>query len=390
LFPAATFAPLDVLTWNSIVPRLGIAWDMAKKTVVKATYGRFANGLSDNFANSYNPFTNITENFRWHDNNNDLLYEPGEVNLDPVNGGDFLTISGSGSSTLPQGLLQPMTNEVTASFEREVLPNLGVRVLYVFKNVIDQTATTNVLRPRSAYNIPLTRRDAGPDDILNNADDGTPVTIYDYDAAFRGSAFVNNQLKNTDRDDHFNSLEFTVTKRSSGRWSAIASFWAIKDHRWITGPSPFTIIPDNPNADAFAMDDTWRWAGNLSGSYRLPYDIQLGAFLQSKIGVQGQRTTIFRATDPDGGTPLRQQSTVTMRMEPYGAHTGPAINVLDLRTSKRFSVPGAGRVEFDFDLFNLLNSSAPTAIQFQSGPTFLWATDVVPPRVARIGLKYEF
>ena len=64
LFPAATFAPLDVLTWNSYVPRLGLAWDMGNKSVVKATFGRFANGLSDNFANSYNPFTNITENFR--------------------------------------------------------------------------------------------------------------------------------------------------------------------------------------------------------------------------------------------------------------------------------------------------------------------------------------
>ena len=31
LFPAATFAPLDVLTWNSLVPRLGLAWDVAEQ-----------------------------------------------------------------------------------------------------------------------------------------------------------------------------------------------------------------------------------------------------------------------------------------------------------------------------------------------------------------------
>jgi hypothetical protein len=384
LFPAASFEPRDVLTWNSVVPRIGVAYDLTKRMVLKATFGTYANGLSDSFANSYNPLTNITENFRWHDLNGDLLYEPGEVNLDP-NGADSVSITGVASATLPQGLRQPMTHEATASFERELRPNLGVRVLYVWKNVANQTATTNVARPRNVYNIALTRRDPGPDDTLGTGDDpGRSITIYDYDAAYRGTAFVNNQLKNTDRTDGYNSIEFTVTKRHSGRWSAMASFWAIKDHRWLT------LIPDNPNNDYFPLDDSWRWAGNLSGSYRLPYDIQFGAFLQSKIGVQGQRSTVFRATDPDGGTPLRQQSTVTVRMEPYGANTGPAINVLDLRSSKSFSLSKGSKVEVDFDLFNLLNASANTAMQFQAGPTFLWATDVVPPRVARIGFKYQF
>ena len=77
-------------------------------------------------------------------------------------------------------------------------------------------------------------------------------------------------------------------------------------------------------------------------------------------------------------------------MEPYGAHTGPSINVLDLRTSKEFALGRGSRVEFNFDLFNLLNSSANLATQFQGGPTFLWATDVVAPRVARVGLRYTF
>jgi hypothetical protein len=392
LFPAATYAPLDVLTWPSVVPRLGIAWDLGHQSVVKATFGRYANGLSDNFANSYNPLTNTTSQFRWHDLNGDGLYEPGEVNLDP-NGGDFLGITGASSSTLNRNLKQPMTNEVTTSFERELLPNLAVRALYVFKNIVNPYDTTNVARPRSAYDIPLTRRDPGPDGILGTADDGKTVTIWDYDPAYKGAAFVVNQLQNTTRGDHYHSFELTMTKRSSGNWSAIASFWAIKNHRWIptnSTYSPYSIIPDNPNGDYFPLDTTWKWAGNMSASYRMPWGVQFGAFLQSKSGFQGQRTTIFRATDPDGGPSLKQLSTVTLRMEPFGAQTGPAINVLDLRTSKQFGTGGGSHLEFDFDLFNLLNSSAQTALIYPSGPTFGYATDVVPPRVARIGLKYMF
>ena len=41
----------------------------------------------------------------------------------------------------------------------------------------------------SAYNIPLQRRDPGPDGNIGTADDGPMVTIYDYDPAFRGNAF---------------------------------------------------------------------------------------------------------------------------------------------------------------------------------------------------------
>lgn len=395
LFPAATFAALDVLTWNSVVPRLGLAWDVADKTVIKGTFGSYSNGLSDNFANAYNPLSNTTTTFRWRDLNGNRDYDPGEVNLDrSASGTDFIGITGASSANLNPNLKQPMTREATASFEREVASNLGVRALYVYKKVVDGYATTNLARPASAYNIPLTRRDPGPDGVLNNADDGGSVTIYDYDPAFRGAAFVRNQLQNSDRDDKYQTIEFTLTKRSSGRWSAMASFWAVKYDAWLPSQNNPTIagtlIPDDPNAAQNGRDETWKWAGNFSGSYLMPWGIQFGAFIQSKIGVQGLRTNIFRAADPDGGRALAQLATVGLRMEPFGAQQGAAINVVNLRSSKSFLFSGGHRIEFDADLFNLLNSSAPITINFQSGPTFGYATSVVPPRIARLGVKYSF
>jgi hypothetical protein len=136
----------------------------------------------------------------------------------------------------------------------------------------------------------------------------------------------------------------------------------------------------------------------VSGNYRLPWDVNVGAFLQSKIGVQGQRTNLFRAADPDGGTPLRQLSTVTLRLEPYGAQQGPAITILNMRASKVFSVAGT-RLEFDVEGFNLLNASTPTQVVFASGPTFGWFgttsasaadTGVLTARVMRVGVRYRF
>ena len=75
----------------------------------------------------------------------------------------------------------------------------------------------NIKRPYSAYNIPLTRRDPGPDGVLNTPDDAGQVTIYDYNAAYRGAAFVGNQQLNrpSDRSDDFHTIEFTLNQRGT-------------------------------------------------------------------------------------------------------------------------------------------------------------------------------
>lgn len=384
LFPAAEYPPIDLLTWQSVDPRLGLAVDVAAKTVIKATFGIFSNGMgSANFADAYNPLSNSTMTFRWRDLNGNRDYDVGEVNLDP-SGRDLVSIAGVSTIQLNRDLKQPMTTEATVSFEREMAQNLAIRALYVFKKIGNQYATTNVARPRGAYNIPITRRDPGPDGALNTADDGGTITIFDYDPAFRGAAFVSNELRNSDRDDHFQTIEFTMTKRLAQRWGAIASFWATKNHAWLRR------LPDDPNDDLNVLDQTWEWAGNFSGSYSLPWDVQLGAFVQSRIGVQGQRTNIFRAIDPDGGPRLNQLSTVTLRLEPFGTRTNPAINVVNFRVSKAFSLLGSHRAEVDLDLFNVLNSSAPLRVEFRSGPTFGYVTSVLPPRIARLGFRYSF
>jgi hypothetical protein len=394
LFPAATYDKLDVLTWNSVMPRFGVAWDVASRTVVKASFGQFLNGMPDNFANAYNPFANITYNYRWRDLDGNLDYTPGEVNLNTTGTApDFLSATGLSSAKLNPELKAPMTNEATVGVEREMANNFGVRMLYVYKRVTNQYTTRNVARPRSAYNIPLTRRDPGPDRLLNTSDDGGRVTIYDYDPAFRGTAFVQNEQRNSDREDWYQTIEFSATKRHNGRWGAMASVWAIRNHRWLditTGGGVRNLFDDDPNEDNFGIDETWEWAANVNGSYSLPGGVMLAAFVQSKSGLQGQRTTIFQAVDPDGGPRLNQLSTVTLRMEPFGAQKFGAIRVANLRASKQFNVAAGQRVQFDFDLFNVFNSSAPITANLASGPTFGYATAVVPPRIARIGFRYMF
>lgn len=120
---------------------------------------------------------------------------------------------------------------------------MSVRGLYLFRQFGDQFAAVNVLRPYGAFNIALNRRDPGPDGTVGTGDDGPMVTIHDYDAAFRGSAFVGNRNINRPegRNDRYQSVEAAVMKRSSDLWSLQASYTATKYHRWLVG------IAQSPN-----------------------------------------------------------------------------------------------------------------------------------------------
>ena len=128
----------------------------------------------------------------------------------------------------------------------------------------------------------------------------------------------------------------------------------------------------------------------MSATYRLPYDVSISGFLQSRAGVKGQRTNIFRTADPDGGPPITPNGNTTIRLEPYGTQSLAAFNILNFRANKDFRLGGGRRIGIDFDVFNLLNSATPTGADFLSGPTFGYATDVMPPLITRIGARFTF
>ena len=387
LFPAGNFDQIDLLTWNRFLPRAGVAWSLNPRTVLKLSGGTYNYLFNDADAGLYNLNSQRTAVFRWRDTDGNGNYTPGEVDLN-LNGNDFISISSAANRRFNSDLRQPITSEVTVSFERELLANLGFHAGYVFRHRKDYYSNSNggpnELRPRSVYNIPLRRRDPGPDGNVGTADDGGMVTIYDYDAAYRGAAFVRNVLVNAPYADKINTVEFSLSKRLSNRWSAQGSFWVVKNNNWIEQTF------ETPNSDYFPKDETWDWAGNLSGTYRLPGDVRLAGFIVSKAGLKGARTNVFRAADPNGGPSLRQLNTVTLRLEPWGTQRAPAMTNVNLRGGKDFKIGAGLTLGLDVDVFNLLNRATPSNVTWISGPTFNYATEVLPARVVRVGGRFSF
>jgi carboxypeptidase family protein len=396
---------VDAGTFTSVVPRFGAAYDVFGDghTVVKGSWGLFKqewfqapSTYNVGFAYDYNQGVVTTRNYRWTDPTHCNCYVPGTVNLD-VNGLAFVSISGATNNIPNLTLKKTGAQEVTSSIEQALGRTLSLRALYVYKRNYRDMANYNTLRPFSAWNQVFTRRDPGPDGVLGTADDGGMVTFYDYNPAYRGAAFVAITRVNADsnHDDTYNNVEVSLTKRPSQRWFANASFLATKYHVW------FNPVPASPNDLLFPLNQVWERSGRVAAGYTAPFGIELSTLTQAYDGVPRQRTYTFRAADPAGGPSLPSSSTITVPMEPYGAHRGPKRTIVNLRGARTFKL-AKGAITADISAFNAFNSNVPwstggsgstgdsSGITDASGPTYNFVTRIVNPRILRFGLTFEF
>ena len=100
----------------------------------------------------------------------------------------------------------------------------------------------------------------------------------------------------------------------------------------------------------------------------------------------GQRTYAFRAADPLGGPPLRQLTSINLRLEPFGASREKAVPLLNMRVGKKLNF-GRHELQLSLDALNVINSNSVKVASYVSGPSFGNVTDVMPPRQIRFGVQ---
>jgi hypothetical protein len=81
--------------------------------------------------------------------------------------------------------------------------------------------------------------------------------------------------------------------------------------------------------------------------------------------------------------------TATILAEPFDAERTPNIALFDVRTEKGFRF-GPTRLSGFFDVYNIFNSNAEQAVATQTGSTFLRPVAITSPRIARVGIKYQW
>ena len=69
---------------------------------------------------------------------------------------------------------------------------------------------------------------------------------------------------------------------------------------------------------------------------------------------------------------------------------GDRLNQIDMRVSKKFDLGGAARFAVNFDLYNVTNSNWIIGYTPTFGPNFERPTQVLAPRLFKIGGQFDF
>jgi len=380
VFPAVD----DVNTFNLVAPRVGMSLALTSdnRTVLKANYGQYWWNPGAALSQDVNPNPETwNRRYVWNDLNGDLLYQPGEEGRLNSSGGGVTSV------LLDENLKDTYTNEVAFWLEREVMANFGVRTGGVWRGERQLAMQFNANRPYSAFNVPVTVRDPGPDGVLNNTDDGPSIAAFNLAPEYVSLPVVNTYA-NVPGDADYYTWEITATKRMSDRWSGLFSFthtWSEaqeKDHfgqvfRQNDLPiTPNDLINTEPDGKVKYTD----WSLKLHGTYEGPWGLKVSPMLRHQAGQNYGRTF----------TAVLNHGTIRIPAEPINTNRQDNISIFDFRAEKVFRVDAGLTFSPFVDLYNVFNANPVQNMTWTSGSSYLRPTNIVPPRVARVGAKVNW
>jgi hypothetical protein len=148
-----------------------------------------------------------------------------------------------------------------------------------------------------------------------------------------------------------------------------------------------------------SRDDGNQYWGRITGT---PYDKMTTDWIAAqfaRVGLEQVRTQEFTKLPPQwfptswevvaSGPPLRQLATATIRLEPFGTRQEPHQTTFNARVGKKLTLSGRS-LNVSFDVLNVTNSNAITAVTYVSGPSFGRVSDIVPPRTLRVAATFDF
>ena len=403
LVPGIEFSGYDApFRWSDVAPRLGFtfALDEGRKTLVRASFARYASQLSSFEIGYSNPSGNAGwAEYPWSDANGDHFAQVGEITITPsplAVGGGFNPLnptSVTSANLIDPSLRAPLTNEFIVGLDRELFPNFAVSLAYTYQR-LDHFEW----EPR----IGMTVADYTPGAVITGTlPGGTPFSVQTFlpiparvDAGNSGRLLSNQPgYRRT-----FNGLEFTAVKRLSNKWMMRAGA-AYNNHReywdilqtYILNPTrrdTDSLVNGGqvaPRTSGSGTGDVFlagKWSLNANGLYQLPWGMEIAGNL---LGRQGTPYPIYQnvALGRDG----TQRVLVSPEVDTFKFKD---LWDLDLRLSKNLTT-GRAHMVFTADLFNVLNANTELNRQRNVGSTaFNQLTSNLSPRILRLGMRLSF
>ena len=388
--PRRTESGRGLVSWLGIAPRLGVNYQLTSdgRTVLRASAGRYLHQMSVSVPAYANPNARASAKFRLEDRNFNSLADPGEVDFSrPLS--VFIPVL----NEVDPGLEQPVTDELTVGIHREAPYGITLGLTGILRSERNLIEDTDIGVPASAWR-PVPHLDPGRDFVRGSADD-VPLTLWLQDPATLGQSRF--RLENPGIGASYRGLILEARKRYASGWQLLASLTVSRSIGWLPGPGdqsdegtgfPGPLL-NNPNHGELHEGRTFwdrPFIARISGSYRLPWGFALAGSFRAHSGWPNYRSVIF--TETLEGAPLPQGSTEVI-VEPPGAARSPAVPLLDFRLDHRLGLPGAAELSSYFDVFNALNLNHVVG-EGSRDDSFGAVVGILPPRVARVGVRLRF
>ena len=385
LFPPQHFpASGNLVSWNNVSPRLGLALDVTGKgtSVLRFSYGRFYKMEGTGLVETVNPVGFAGQGYSWTDTNGDSIPQVSEWK-NPAN---FLFGFGGTSTHIDPNMSRPYSDEFNVTFEKQVWRDLRVSAAYYYRTKKNLVGLKNLAQPTSDYS-PITTLNGQP---ITNGVTGQPLTLFTLNTAPPSPNILLTNISELN-DNAYHGIEFDAVKRMSNHWQVLAGFTVQRQKGVFCCPgfSDDALSDDfnDPNRDINRrnnyLNNDATYVFKVDSSYELPWKFGTSVNFQHYTGFPFQPTQVFSG-------PELNQGPVTVILQPAGVQRLPSVNLLNLRISREFVINDRWHIQPLVDLFNLTNSQTVVSRVQQFGPNYQFPSNTINPFLARFGVRFNF
>jgi carboxypeptidase family protein/TonB-dependent receptor-like protein len=356
-----------LISWNNVSPRLGLTMkiDKAGKTVGKISWGRYYGKLIAPMFNNISP-GNTQIN---------ALYFNGATGKYDIPGGVFF--NPKANYGIDPNLENQWTDQLYIGIERQLQPDFGVNVYFVYKNDGGFIRLNDVQGVYAAQPF---------------ADTFGHQTLTVYNRVSPGSQSLFQVTNRNDLDQEYKTVVVEANKRFSAKWQALASYqWA---RSLIYAGGGF----QSQNFASLSRTGYGRDPNDLVNAFgpstvESTHSLRATLTYEAPLGIHVGVRYFFDSGRPYGRlvrVPLNQ-GTRNVLAEPRGTYHLEAANDLRFRFDKDFRLGGSRRLRLAWDLINATNAATPANFGNNSSQsTYGQVLSVVDPRRSLLSARFEF
>ena len=384
-------AQSNLIAWNSVSPRAGLAWQVlhAHGLVMRGAFFRLYAPLAGRYLDYGNPNSLGGSVYQWNDLNGDGWFEPGEQ-------GALLARFGGPYSSISPTLRRPYADEWNLGAEMP-LPLSTLASIHLFRrDEKDRIAAIDTgVTPQDFT--PVTILDPGPDGIPGTFDD-QQLTVYAQNPATLGHDRY--LLTNP---PGLRTLNSGVNAQLRTAWRGItvsASFVAEKSYGptnpgnavFENDPGVVGALFSDPNAQINSTGRAFTdraFTGKIEALYRLPTrwgGVQISTVADYTDGLAFARMLLVTGL-PQGPFLVA----TTPRGSPGGGNRAEHVQNWNLRLSREWPL-AFGRIAAAADLLNVTNADLAIQQADLTGLAFNSRLPIAiePPRFVRFEVRYRF